>query len=71
MVVTEEEWLDWKQHPVTEEYFKMLVKERERLKEHLVIGAYDDVSKAQGMALTLHQLKEMTYDEYREASYDK
>ena len=69
MVVTEGEWLEWKQHPVTEEYFKMLVKERERLKEHVIIGAYEDVSKAYGMAMTLQHLKEMKYDEFREASY--
>lgn len=69
MVVTEEEWSSWKQHPVTEEYFKMLVKERERIKENLVMGAYEDVSRAYGMAVTLQQLKEMKYDEFREASY--
>ena len=69
MVVTEEEWLDWKQNPVTEEYFRMLVKERERIKENLVLGTYDEVSKAQGVAQALQNLKDMKYDEFREASY--
>lgn len=69
MLVIEEEWLSWKQHPVTEEYFKMLVKERERVKENLVMGAYEDVGKAQGVAQALLDLKEMKYADFREASY--
>ena len=41
-VVTEPEFLDWKQHPITGAFFKALFNDREYLKEMLVGGTEDD-----------------------------
>lgn len=71
MVVTQEEWEEWKQHPTTQEFFKMLTLERERVKELLVLGLYEEDEKAKGIAQGLKMLQEMTYEEFREASYGK
>ena len=69
MILTEEEWLDWKQSPTTQEFFKYLHLERERVKELLVLGLYEEDDRARGIALCLEQLAVLDYDTLREAMY--
>lgn len=57
-VVTEPEFLDWKQHPITGAFMKALFNDREYLKEMLVGGTEDDANlrgriAAVSMILTL------------------
>lgn len=72
MLVIEQEWLEWKEHPVTKEFFNMCIKERDTIKEELVLGLYkerEDV--AQGIAKCLLDLKEIQYSDFREVNYGK
>ena len=71
MIYTKDEWDDWKQHPVTKEFFRMLAKERESVKENLVLGIYEEDERARGIAKCLLDVIEMTYDDFREIAYDK
>ena len=71
MVLTQEEWDSWKQSPVTKEFFKMLVKERESVKEELVLGNYEEDEKARGIARCLSDLSSLDYDSFREVAYER
>lgn len=71
MVLTEEEWLEWKGNPTTREFFRMLHREREKVKEELLDGIYEEDERARGIAICLRQLQELTYDNFREAAYEK
>ena len=44
VAITKEMWVDWKQHPVTQEYFKRLIEHREGMKEELADGKADEAS---------------------------
>lgn len=70
MIVTEEEWKDWKQHEVTKAFFKSLDKEREKIKEEMVLGLFEDDGVARGMARCLLDLREMKYSDFREVVYE-
>lgn len=70
MVVTEEEWTEWKQHPMTSEFFKALKKEREKIKEQLVLGLFEEEFLAKGIARCLQDLQEMKYDDFKEIVYE-
>lgn len=70
MIITEEEWNDWKQHEVTREFFKSLKEERERIKEQLILGGFDEEGVARGMARGLQDLIDMKYDDFRELVYE-
>lgn len=71
MLVVQEEWLEWKQHPTTIEFFKSLDREREHIKEQLVLGLFEEDEKARGIAKCLLDLQEMKYEEWREVAYGK
>jgi hypothetical protein len=69
MILTPEEWDEWKQIPTTKEFFKMLKIERERVKELLVLGLYEKDDEARGIAKCLEQLATLDYDSFREVIY--
>jgi len=71
MVLTQEEWDSWKQEVVTKEFFKMLAKEREDVKEQLVLGNYEEDEKARGIAKCLLDLSSLDYDGFREVAYER
>ena len=66
MVTTEQEFLEWKENSTTQEFFKGLRKERERIKEHVVRSSYDNEEKAKGIAQGLQDLVDMKYDDFKE-----
>jgi hypothetical protein len=70
MVLTEEEWQEWKTNSITKEFFKALIKERETVKEQLVMGLYEEEGLARGVAKCLKDLTDMTYNDFREAAYE-
>lgn len=71
MILTEEEFLEWKEHPVTKEFFKVLTLTRENLKENLIRDLYDNDEFVKGKATALLELLEMTFNEIKEVTYGK
>lgn len=66
MVLTEDEYLHWKEDEVTKAFFKGLVKTREAMKEDMILGLYDNPEFVVGKASALQELIEMKYDEFME-----
>ena len=62
MVITEQEFNDWKQHLVTKAFMKALFKDREFLKEMLLAGTEDD-SEVRGRAAAIRNIVQMTYED--------
>lgn len=71
MVLTEHEFLSWKEDDVTQEFFKKLKQIREQMKEELVLGLYDNSDYARGKAMCLLELIEMKYEDFMERVDDK
>ena len=68
MVLTEQEWLEWKQLDVTQEFFKNLKKAREKIKEDVINGLYANDEFAKGKATCIQELLELDYNEFMEGS---
>lgn len=66
MVLTEEEFLHWKEDEVTVEFFKKLKLVREEMKETMILGLYDNPEFVVGKAMALQELLEMGYNEFQE-----
>jgi hypothetical protein len=60
-VVTEPEFLDWRQHPITGAFFKALFNDREYLKEMLV-GGTDDDSNVRGRIAAVSMILSLDYE---------
>jgi hypothetical protein len=78
-MVIPQEWAEWKQHRVTEEWFKFLDNLREELKEDWAnssfVGEVDTETLQRnsyhlGQAALLKRLKEATVVEMEELSYE-
>lgn len=65
-VITEEEFLRWKEDDVTQHFFEGLFKTREIMKEQMILGLYDNPEFVQGKACALQELLEMKYNEFME-----
>jgi|GEM_PF-2538546 len=66
IVVTEQEFLEWKHSRVTVAFMKALDNDREWLKEILLAGTEDD-NNVRGRAAALTSILSMTYEELMEA----
>lgn len=66
IVVTPQEFQEWKQHRVTEAFMKALSNDREVLKEMLLAGTDDD-SNVRGRAAALALIMTMTYEDLMES----
>lgn len=66
MVVTEDEFLEWKQMSITKQFFSNLKQKREELKEHIVHNAYENDEFAKGKVMALLELIEMNYEQFME-----
>ena len=66
IVVTEQEYLDWKDSRVTRAFFKALDNDREWIKEMLLAGTEDD-SEVRGRAAALTNILRMKYEDLMEA----
>ena len=63
LLVTEEVFEDWKQHPVTKRLFKLLDSEREEMKEGLVYDTYSNPEDVKGRCRAIGILLNITYEE--------
>ena len=61
MLVTEEEFLNWKEDIVTKEFFSKISSKREQIKEDLVHQLYENPDFACGKAMAFLDLLEMKY----------
>lgn len=68
MVITESEFLEWKQNDVTRQFMSNLKTVREKLKENLILGVYDNPKFVRGKATAVQEIVEMDYKEFQEAS---
>lgn len=66
MLVTEPEFLDWKQHRITRAFMKALLNDRDTLKEMLVAGSEDD-NNLRGRIAILGLLMTMDYSDMMES----
>jgi hypothetical protein len=71
MVLTVQEWNDWKQDDVTKEFFKALKASREILKEEHILGLYEERGKVEGKAQLLADLIDMKYEDIQGMLNDK
>jgi hypothetical protein len=71
MVLSEEEFQEWKQSPVTKEFFKLLRKQREEFKEQLILDLYENGEWVKGKASALLELIEMKYEDLQEGLHGK
>lgn len=62
IVVTEQEYKEWKENPVTKAFMKALDNDREWLKEVLLAGTEDD-NNIRGRAAAITAILSMTYEE--------
>lgn len=51
MRISREEWADWKEHPVTQEFFKVLQQHREEALQVLAYGAYAEQPHRQSILI--------------------
>jgi hypothetical protein len=66
IVVTEQEFLEWKGSRVTKAFFKAMDNDREWLKEMLLVGSEDD-SNLRGRAAAVTSILQITYEELMES----
>ncbi|MCI4436864.1 MAG: hypothetical protein JHC33_08675 [Ignisphaera sp.] len=60
IVVTEQEYIEWRGHSVTQAFLKALFNDRENLKEMLVAGTEND-EDVRGRAAAIVQILRMDY----------
>ena len=66
VVVTEQEYKEWREHIVTRAFMKALFNDREWLKEMLLAGTEDDAN-IRGRAAAITSILSLTYEELMEA----
>jgi hypothetical protein len=70
VVVTEQEFIEWKSSRVTVALMKALDNDREWLKEILLAGTEDDAN-VRGRAAALTSILSMTYEELMDAAKER
>ena len=68
-LVTEEDFALWRNRHITKQFFKILFTERERVKELLVTGVYEEDAKAKGIAQALQEVLDIDYETFRKETY--
>ena len=63
MILTQEEFLEWKQHQVTKTLLKALSNDREYMKEMIVRGNVENVEEAKGRCNAILRLLDLTYED--------
>lgn len=62
-VATQESFEEWKHHPVTVKLMKMLLADRESMKEGLINNAFEDESEVKGRCRALAILLTLEYED--------
>ena len=60
--LTRETFEEWKHHPVTKRFMKLLQKDRETMKEGLVYDSYDNAEEVKGRCRAIAILLDMDYE---------
>ena len=71
MLISVNEIQEWKQHEITQEFFKALKRSREFLKENLIRGNFENEDFVKGKAGALQDLLGMTVEEIQEMMNDE
>jgi hypothetical protein len=63
LVCTEEAFEEWRHHPVTQKLMKMLLADRETMKEGLINNAYDDELEVKGRCRAIAVILTLEYSD--------
>ena len=66
-MVTQETFEEWRQHPVTRKLMKLLLADREAMKEGLVNNAFEDEKEVKGRCRALAIILTLEYEDLYEA----
>jgi hypothetical protein len=61
--VTEENFQEWKHHPVTKKLMKMLLADRESMKEGLINDAFDNEQEVKGRCRAIAVIIGIEYED--------
>ena len=70
IVLTQEEYQEWKQHPATKCLFKALRNDREYMKEELCRGSLDNEQEVKGRCNAILQILNVGYEDLVEGARD-
>ena len=70
MIVTQQEFLEWKEHPATKALVKALHNDREYMKEQLCRGSVENEEEIRGRCAAILNLVSMTYEDLVEGIKD-
>lgn len=62
-MVTEEAFEEWKHHPVTQKLMKMLLADRDAMKEGLINNAFNDESEVKGRCRAIAIILTLEYSD--------
>jgi small nuclear ribonucleoprotein (snRNP)-like protein len=68
MIITQQEYLDWVEHPVTKALKKSLHNDREYLKEMIVRGNVDNEEEVKGRCNAVLNILNITYEDLVEGA---
>jgi aminoglycoside phosphotransferase len=66
--VSQDNFDEWKQHPVTKRLMKMLSTDREAMKEGLVNNAFDDEQEVKGRCRAIALILNLDYEDLFETT---
>lgn len=64
--VTEQEFLEWKQHVVTSKLFEVLRKERAVMAQGVIYGDFENEEEVKGRCKAIDRLVDMDYEDLYE-----
>jgi len=70
MVLTEQEFLEWKEHPATKTLIKALRNDREFMKEQLCRGQVENEEELRGRCNAILNLMDLKYQDLVEGARD-
>lgn len=70
-IVTEDSFNDWRVHPVTKRLMKMLMEDREVMKEGLVNNSYDEQEEVKGRCRAIAIILNLEYQDLFETVITK
>ena len=62
-MITEQEFLEWLENPVTQTFFGAIEMEREVMKENLILEQYEKPCDVIGRAMAIQNILDMDYED--------